>query len=204
MIELVFVIVILGVLAAVAVPRFIASRTDAQIASARSDASTMQKQIVAKVFADNIDTAANFAPDPNKKVADQQTGFTTPWGEWILMISGVAGDRWKVGGGNTGVFGQMAQDVGTTFNGTFENRAVEPIGNVIQSNGASGKAGCGAMLGVFNGFMIFAPNNLGQTNKTDIQKGRGDFCDGLKASYQSSGDWGNRIIPLSTSGTIEW
>ena len=44
MIELVFVIVILGVLATVAVPRFVETRTDAQVATARSDASTMQNK----------------------------------------------------------------------------------------------------------------------------------------------------------------
>ena len=73
MIELVFVIVILGVLAAVAVPRFVATRTDAQIATARSDLASAQKAIVAKVFADNIDATQSSAPDPNKPVVAKQS-----------------------------------------------------------------------------------------------------------------------------------
>ena len=54
MIELVFVIVILGVLAAVAVPRFVTTRTDAQVAMARSDIASTLKAIPARVFAENI------------------------------------------------------------------------------------------------------------------------------------------------------
>ncbi len=46
MIELVFVIVILGILAAVAVPRFAATRTDAQISKARADIASIRSAIV--------------------------------------------------------------------------------------------------------------------------------------------------------------
>ena len=46
MIELVFVIVVLGILAAIAVPKFSATRTDAQIAKARSDISSIRSSIV--------------------------------------------------------------------------------------------------------------------------------------------------------------
>jgi len=46
MIELVFVIVILGILAAVAVPKFAASRVDAQISKARSDIASIRSAIV--------------------------------------------------------------------------------------------------------------------------------------------------------------
>jgi len=46
MIELVFVIVILGILAAVAVPRFAATRTDAQISKGRSDVASIRSAIV--------------------------------------------------------------------------------------------------------------------------------------------------------------
>gem|GEM_PF-144384 len=46
MIELVFVIVVLGILAAVAVPKFAATRTDAQISKARSDVSTIRAAII--------------------------------------------------------------------------------------------------------------------------------------------------------------
>jgi len=46
MIELVFVIVVLGILAAVAVPKFSATRDDAQIAKGRSDISAIRSAII--------------------------------------------------------------------------------------------------------------------------------------------------------------
>lgn len=46
MIELVFVIVVLGILAAIALPRFAATRDDAQIAKARSDVAAIRAAII--------------------------------------------------------------------------------------------------------------------------------------------------------------
>ena len=46
MIELVFVIVILGILAAVAVPRLAASRDDAHIAKGRADVASIRSGIL--------------------------------------------------------------------------------------------------------------------------------------------------------------
>ena len=46
MIELVFVIVVLGILAAVAVPKFAATRTDAQIAKGRADVASIRSAII--------------------------------------------------------------------------------------------------------------------------------------------------------------
>jgi len=46
MIELVFVIVILGILAAMAIPRFAATRTDAQISKGRADVATIRSAII--------------------------------------------------------------------------------------------------------------------------------------------------------------
>ena len=48
MIELVFVIVILGILAAVAIPKFAATRDDAQIAKGRSDVAAIRSAIVSE------------------------------------------------------------------------------------------------------------------------------------------------------------
>ncbi|WP_146744923.1 type II secretion system protein, partial [Helicobacter sp. 16-1353] len=82
MIELVFVIVILGVLAAVAVPRFVTTRTDAQVAMLRSDIASTLKAIPARIFAENLDPTAS-AP----------TGFSS-WGEWIIDTGGLDRGRW--------------------------------------------------------------------------------------------------------------
>ncbi len=46
MIELVFVIVVLGILASIAVPKISATRVDAQIAKARSDISSIRSAII--------------------------------------------------------------------------------------------------------------------------------------------------------------
>jgi len=46
MIELVFVIVVLGILSAIAIPRFSATRTDAQISKARADIASIRSGII--------------------------------------------------------------------------------------------------------------------------------------------------------------
>jgi len=46
MIELVFVIVVLGILAAIAIPKFAATRTDAQITKGRADISSIRSAIM--------------------------------------------------------------------------------------------------------------------------------------------------------------
>ena len=205
MIELVFVIVILGVLAAVAVPRFVATRTDAQVATARSDLASAQKAIVAKVFADNIDPTQSKAPDPNKSVASQTgAGFTKSWGDWIIEVSGLDGSRWK--NPNGGEIPANRNGLNVSVKG--EN-SVEPIGNTIQ-NGKAQKGGCGAVLGIetASGMMVFAPNNLGQNNghATGVSpnQANNDFCTLLRVSYQSSGGVGNKLIPLASTGTVEF
>lgn len=48
MVELIFVIVILGILAAVAIPRLAASRDDAEVAKGRSEVSSIRSSIVLK------------------------------------------------------------------------------------------------------------------------------------------------------------
>ena len=91
MIELVFVIVILGVLAAVAVPRFVTTRTDAQVAMARSDIASVLKAIPARVFAENIDPTQS-AP----------SGFSS-WGEWMIDTGGLDRGRWEARAGDKGI-----------------------------------------------------------------------------------------------------
>lgn len=201
MIELVFVIVILGVLAAVAVPRFVATRTDAQVATARSDLASAQKAIVAKVFADNIDTTQSSAPDPNKPVSGQDYNWNT-WGEWIVNIAGLDGSRWNSpkGGGNLPTSRHaLGKDI------PAEN-TIQPVGNTRDANKKATKGGCGAVLGIMDGYMVFAPNNSGVNNGGTGQNNfvANDFCTQLRISYQSSGGVGNKIVPLASSGTVEF
>ena len=193
MIELVFVIVILGVLAAVAVPRFVATRTDAQVATARSDMASAQKAIVAKVFADNIDPTQSNAPDPNKSVASQGGNFNLNWGDWILQVAGLDTGRWQKGG--------KAIGAGVAAVSVDQNDGIQPIGNVKGGQ----KGGCSAILGIASkagGYMVFAPNNIGGDN-IDTNNPN-SFCAGLRKSYESSGGVGNKVVPLASSGTVEF
>ena len=197
MIELVFVIVILGVLAAVAVPRFVATRTDAQIATARSDLASAMKAVVAKIFADDIDPTASSAPNPNRKASDAMAANDTlSWGEWIVNVAGLDGARWAVGGRTVL---QGVGNVGLTIRNNQTDQ-IQPLGNVTvtqqgQTQGKSGKGGCGGILGIATkGIMVFAPNSLDDT--------RGAFCTGLRNSYKNSLGAGNRIIPLGASETL--
>ncbi len=48
MIELVFVIVVLGILAAIAIPKFAATRTDAEISKGRSDVASIRSAIISE------------------------------------------------------------------------------------------------------------------------------------------------------------
>ncbi len=193
MIELVFVIVILGVLAAVAVPRFVATRTDAQVATARSDMASAQKAIVAKIFADNIDSTQSKAPDPNAKAAG--ANYNMNWGDWIIEVAGLDGGRWILGGG-TGI------QVGWLTIKPNEGRSVQPVGNIKSANTATTRGGCGDVLGIQSGFMVFAPNNLntGIHASTDPSH----FCYALRKSYESSGGPGNKVVPLASTGTVEF
>ncbi|RDU64843.1 type II secretion system protein [Helicobacter sp. MIT 14-3879] len=181
MIELVFVIVILGVLAAVAVPRFVATRTDAQVATARSDLASVQKAIVAKVFADNIDPTASKVPAPNDPTKSKMIG----WSEWIIEVGGLDRSRW------------MEQN----WNNNPAFPGIAPMGNVKNNVGGTTfqKGNCGTMLYIdySRGTLEFHPENMTMQHS-------GTFCELLKASYANSSGPGNKSIPLASTGTIEF
>ncbi|RDU57829.1 type II secretion system protein [Helicobacter sp. MIT 99-5507] len=134
MIELVFVIVILGVLAAVAVPRFVTTRTDAQVAMARSDIASTLKAIPARVFAENIDPTASTPP-----------GFSS-WGEWMIDTGGLDRGRWKADPNGKSI---QPQGNGTTAN---------------NGNTQHQQVGCGNIISIDNnGNLIFDPNRMAGT-----------------------------------------
>lgn len=219
MIELVFVIVILGVLAAVAVPRFVATRTDAQIATARSDMASAQKAIVAKIFADNIDSTQSGAPDPNQKAAGQNYDAMT-WGEWIIEVAGLDGGRWGVfmNAGGDQLANETNPNFGTKATGWAKceySDAVAPIGNVTSNvnGGTAGRGFCGPVLGisVSTGTMVFNPGNAAMPyiNSAAVgayssNAGGNNFCIGFSKSYESSTGIGNKVVPLASTGTIEF
>ncbi len=63
MIELVFVIVVLGILAAVAIPKLAATRTDAQIAKGRADVASIRSAIVTERQSRLIRGVSSFIPN---------------------------------------------------------------------------------------------------------------------------------------------
>ena len=157
MIELVFVIVILGVLAAVAVPRFVTTRTDAQVAMARSDIASTLKAIPARVFAENIDPTAS-----------QPAGFSS-WGEWMIDTGGLDRGRWQAG--NSGAGGKPG---------------IEPLGNVKNTSGNT-TGGCGHIiqLDTTTGNLIFDPAQMSGVTGGTSSGNAGTFCKALHDSYPS-------------------
>lgn len=74
MVELVFVIVILGVLSAVAIPRLAASRDDANIAKFKSDISAIRSSI-ATARAQKLMSGNSSFPDTNKTTLSSSSNF---------------------------------------------------------------------------------------------------------------------------------
>lgn len=101
MIELIFVIVVLGILAAVAIPRLAATRDDAQITKGRSDVSAIRSAIVSErqtrllrgdsayVSAlDGVDSNLFNGPDANHRLLQYGIVAGTGNGKWAKTGAG--------------------------------------------------------------------------------------------------------------------
>lgn len=99
MVELVFVIVILGILAAIAVPRMSATRDDAQVAKGRSDVAAVRAAIISERQQRMLRGETGF-------VASLGTDFTGPDANHTLLMYPV-----KTGNGN----GEWSSSDGLTF-----------------------------------------------------------------------------------------
>lgn len=180
LIEAVFVIVLLGVLATVAIPRFVTTRIDSAVATLRNDASSATKSIVAKAFADNLDTTTDKAPSPN----DPEKKPIMPWYEWILEVGGLDKGRWT-----------KPLTVSTTA-----DRGVSPAHNY---HGHFMPCGSGAMIEILvGGDLYFNPGAVAVD--TSSKSREPELCKKLKQSYETSMDSGNKIFPLTTSKTISY
>lgn len=142
MIELVFVIVVLGILAAVAMPRLAATRDDADIAKGRSDVAAIRAAIVSErqgrllqgnsAYIATLDAAAQ---DTEGVVLFDNNGTSG-----LLQYGITSANRnghWMKTGANTYDYQVMGQDVTFTYtqaNGTFTcNRgAAAPEGDYCQ------------------------------------------------------------------------
>ena len=75
MIELIFVIVIIGVLSAIAIPKFAANRTDAEIAKAKTELASIRS--VASAQRQKLILRGTFAPITSLNLA-LSTGYNSP------------------------------------------------------------------------------------------------------------------------------
>lgn len=129
MIELVFVIVVLGILSAVAIPRLAATRTDAQITKARADISSIRSAII------NERQTRLFRGQP-AFISRLDAGVGTGAGVLIFDTNGTNqilqyGMRTKAGNGG------WLKATNTTY--TF---TVLGVANTFTYNSANGTFGC--------------------------------------------------------------
>ncbi|MGX2983683.1 type II secretion system protein [Helicobacter sp. 23-1045] len=182
MIEMVFVVVILGVLAAVAVPKFVATRTDKRVATLRSDTANTLKTIVAKVFADNLNTTNELAPHPT----DRTKTPSIYWNRWIIEVSGLSNFKWLPAKNDA------------------KNRGISPAYKVGKQNIPCGEEPYIQITD--DGDLYFNPRGAAK-GKTGEGLGIGNeylVCQKLRDSYQSSAGYGNKIIPLTSTNTISF
>lgn len=89
MVELVFVIVVLGILAAVAVPRLAATRTDAEITKGRADIASIRSAIVTERQEQLIQGVNTWIQKLSSSTTTLFTGDTTPNPDRTLLMYGI-------------------------------------------------------------------------------------------------------------------
>ena len=121
MIELVFVIVVLGILASVAIPRLSATRTDAQISKGRADVSAIRSAIVTERQSRLITGQSGFIPNGTGTYTVGGTTYKQMdngglfGGVLTYPIAASSGDNgWSVTAGS-GTYVFKIDGTGTTF-----------------------------------------------------------------------------------------
>ena len=117
MIEVVFVIVIIGILAAIAVPKFATTRNDAIIARGKADISTIRSAIVSERQSQLIKGNSSWIP----KLSDNNTTLFSGDGNRTLLMYGLSSDQWAHTGttATTDTYTFTANGTVTTF--TYNN-----------------------------------------------------------------------------------
>ena len=97
MIELVFVIVVLGILAAIAVPKFAATRTDAQISKGRADIASIRSAIITDRQAHIIQGDQNYISGLSQNSTKLFDGNGTAGRELLMygVSSGTTDGHWS-------------------------------------------------------------------------------------------------------------
>ena len=118
MIEMVFVIVILGILAAIAIPKFAATRTDAQIAKGRSDVAAIRSAIMTERQSRLIKGDSSWVSQLSDSNATLFTGSDS--NHTLLMYGVSSGDtdgKWRRTAVNAYVFKVGGTDCTFTYDG---------------------------------------------------------------------------------------
>jgi len=126
MIELVFVIVILGILASVAIPRLAATRTDAEITRARADVASIRSAIVSERQSQLITGDSSYMPRLSTGISGDNL-FTGSDANRTLLMYGVSAGDWNnttTTSGTSDTYTITINNVTLTFtysvaNGTF-------------------------------------------------------------------------------------
>ncbi|MDP3292945.1 MAG: prepilin-type N-terminal cleavage/methylation domain-containing protein [Sulfuricurvum sp.] len=124
MIELVFVIVILGILTAIAIPRLAATRTDAEIAKGRSDVSAIRAAIVSErqgrllqgqsAYINRLD--AGVAANTEGVMIFDNNGTATNSLLQYGITTASGNGHWVKSGDNTYTYMIMGEPTGFTYN----------------------------------------------------------------------------------------
>lgn len=121
MIELVFVIVVLGILAAVAIPRLAATRDDADIAKGRSDVAAIRAGIISERQTRLLRGQTNYAASlEGSDSSVLMENVIKPYG--IKAGSSTENGKWRASGSNY-IFRVMGTDNSFEYNstsGTFQ------------------------------------------------------------------------------------
>jgi len=117
MIELVFVIVILGILAAVAIPKLAATRTDATIAKGRADIASIRSSIVMERQARLVRGDPSWIPKLSNSTTTLFTGSDV---NRTLLMYGIASGDWTTTVANAGLVHTFTVN-GTAVTFTYSN-----------------------------------------------------------------------------------
>lgn len=131
MIELIFVIVILGVLAAVAIPRLAASRDDAELVKGKNDIASIRSSIVTKRSQDILSGKGATYPDLNSSSSTTELfGNVLDYPIYAKNASG----HWRSTNNTTYFFNLGGVEV------QFNYDKAKGIFDCTRSNDAKGKA----------------------------------------------------------------
>ncbi len=116
MIELIFVIVMLGILAAIAIPKFAATRVDAEIAKGRSDVASIRSAIISERQARLIKGETNFIDDADLSTSTSLFSGVLSYG---ITPKSFSEDGWRKGSAtNEYIFRVGGVDVKFTYDDT--------------------------------------------------------------------------------------